>query len=221
MGFEKFIGRDSTADFFYSQFFVSMPDSLGMKVVNRVAKADRLPFIKALAYIALADDSVTIDEKQMIRQYADAWNLGEDVRSDLQETLRSGQTEPLDALVAGFSESGTRFLLVQELMRLSHSDGSYGDAERREIAVIAQRLGMSETQFREVEKWVGRGEAWRRTDDGDASVEDDLEEVLSGDSDDEYDLSDIETGDSDLSDIDPGGYDVDLDEDEEDAKGDS
>jgi len=218
MGFEKFIGRDSPADFFYSQFFVSMPDSLGMKVVNRVAKADRLPFIKALAYIALADDSVTIDEKQMIRQYADAWNLEEDVRSDLQETLRSGQTEPLDALVADFSESGTRFLLVQELMRLSHSDGTYGDAERREIAVIAQRLGMSEKQFREVEKWVGRGEAWRRTG-GDASVEDDLDEVLSGESDDEYDLSDIETGDSDLSDIDPGGYDVDLDEEE--AKGDS
>jgi uncharacterized tellurite resistance protein B-like protein len=214
MGFEKFIGRDSTADFFYSQFFVSMPDSLGMKVVNRVAKADRLPFIKALAYIALADDSVTIDEKQMIRQYADAWNLGEDVRSDLQETLRSGQTEPLDALVAGFSESGTRFLLVQELMRLSHADGTYGDAERRETAMIAKRLGMDEDQFREVEKWVGRGEAWRRPSEDDEAVEDELEDVLSQEADDEYDLSDIKTGETDLSDIDPGGYEVDGEEDE-------
>jgi len=192
-----------------------MPDSLGMKVVNRVAEADRLPFIKALAYIALADDSVTIDEKQMIRQYADAWDLEDDARSDLQDTLRSGQTSSLDALVSGFSESGTRFLLVQELMRLSHADGTYGDAERREIAVIAQRLGMSEEQFREVEKWVGRGQAWQRTGDEEEAAEDDLEEVLAQDEGEEYDLSDIETGDSDLSDIDPGGYDVEMEEDEE------
>jgi len=190
-----------------------------MKVVNRVADADRLPFIKALAYIALADDSVTIDEKQMIRQYAEAWNLGDDVRSDLQETLRSGQTASLDALVAEFSESGTRFLLVQELMRLSHADGTYGDAERRETALIAKRLGMDEDQFREVEKWVGRGQAWRRTSgEGDEPVDDDLEEVLSQQEDDDYDLSDIETGEADLSDIDAGGYDIDEDDE---SKGDS
>jgi len=190
-----------------------------MKVVNRVAEADRLPFTKALAYIALADDSVTIDEKQMIRQYADAWNLGDDVRSDLQETLRSGQTASLEALVSEFSESGTRFLLVQELMRLSHADGTYGDAERRETAVIAKRLGMDEDQFREVEKWVGRGQAWRRPgEEGDDPGEDDLQEVLSQEEDDEYDLSDIETGDADLSDIDPGGYDT---QEDEESKGDA
>jgi len=197
-----------------------MSDSLGMKVVNRVAKADRLPFIKALAYIALADDSVTIDEKQMIRQYADAWELGDDVRSDLQETLRSGQTASLDALVSEFSESGTRFLLVQELMRLAHADGTYGDTERRETAVIARRLGMSEEQFLEVEKWVSRGRAWRRPGEDDGAAEGDLEDVLSQEPDDEYDLSDIETADSDLSDIDPGGYDVNSEADEEE-KGES
>jgi len=191
-----------------------MSDSLGMKVVNRVAEADRLPFTKALAYIALADDSVTIDEKQMIRQYADAWDLGDDVRSDLQDTLRSGQTASLDALVSEFSESGTRFLLVQELMRLSYADGTYGDAERREIAGIAQRLGMSEKQFRDVEKWVGRGRAWQRPSDEDDGADGDLEDVLSQEGEEEYDLSDIETGDSDLSDIDPGGYDVEMEEDE-------
>ena len=186
-----------------------------MKVVNRVAEADRLPFIKTLAYIALADDSVTIDEKQMIQQYADAWELGDDVRSDLQDTLRSGQTSSLDALVSGFSESGTRFLLVQELMRLSYADGTYGDAERREIAGIAQRLGMSEKQFRDVEKWVGRGRAWRKPGEDDEAAEGDLEDVLSQDAEEEYDLSDIETTDSDLSDIDPGGYDVELEDDEQ------
>jgi uncharacterized tellurite resistance protein B-like protein len=189
-----------------------MSDSLGMRAVNRVPTPDRLPFIKALAYIALADDSVTIDEKRMVTQYAEAWGLSEGVTADLEDTLRSGTRQSLDALVASFSESGTRFLLVQELMRLSHADGTYGDAERREIAVIAQRLGMSEEQFREVEKWVGRGRAWEMpSENGEVPGQKDLEDVLEGPVDTEYDLSDIETGDSDLDDIDPGGYDIEAD----------
>lgn len=189
-----------------------MSDSLGMRAVNRVPNPDRLPFTKALAYIALADDSVTIDEKRMVTQYAEAWGLSEGVTADLEDTLRSGTPQSLDALVASFSESGTRFLLVQELMRLSHTDGTYGDAERREIAVIAQRLGMSEEQFREVEKWVGRGRAWEMPGaNGETPGHKDLEDVLEGPADTEYDLSDIETRDSDLDDIDPGGYDIDPD----------
>lgn len=186
-----------------------MSDSLGMRAVHRVPNPDRLPFIKALAHIALADDSVTIDEKRMVTQYADAWGLSEGVTADLEDTLRSGVSQSLDALVASFSESGTRFLLVQELMRLSHADGTYGDAERREIAVLAQRLGMNEEQFREVEKWVGRGRAWEMPgEDGEGPGQKDLEDVLEGPADTDYDLSDIETGDSDLDDIDPGGYDI-------------
>jgi uncharacterized tellurite resistance protein B-like protein len=189
-----------------------------MKAVNRVPDPDRLPFIKALAYIALADDSVSIDEKRMVTQYAEAWDLGEGVKADLEDTLRAGTRQSLDDLVASFSESGTRFLLVQELMRLSHADGTYGDAERREIAAIAQRLGMSEEQFREVEKWVGRGRAWDMPGETDsASGQKDLEDVLSGDTESDYDLSDIETGESDLDDIDPGGYGVEADAEDEDA----
>lgn len=180
-----------------------------MRAVTRVPNPDRLPFIKALAYIALADNSVTIDEERMVAQYAEAWGLSEGVTADFEDALRSGPPQSLDALVASFSESGTRFLLVQELMRLSHTDGTYGDAGRREIAVIAQRLGMSEEQFREVEKWVGRGRAWEMPgENGKGPGKKDLEDVLEGHSESEYDLSDIETRDSDLEDIDPGGYDL-------------
>lgn len=185
-----------------------MSNSLGMKAVNRVAETDRLPFVKALAHIAVADDSVTLDEKEMVSKYADEWELGDETRSQVEGILESGTSLSLDELVAEFSESGTRFLLVQELMRLSYADGTYGDVERKEIAVIAQRMGMSETQFREVEKWVGRGQAWEMPE-GESPDEEALEDVLERDDEAEYDLSDIETTDSDLDDIDPGGYDED------------
>lgn len=192
-------------------FFMS--DSLGVRAVNRVPKPDRVPFVKILAHVALGNDSVTIDDPRMVTQYAEAWGLDEGVTSGgVENMLRSGPPQSLDALVASFSGSATRFLLVQELMRLFHADGTYGGAERREVAVVAQRLGMSEKQFREVEKWVGRGRAWEMPgEDGEVPGQKDLEDVLAGHADTEYDLSDIETGDSDLDDIDPGGYDIEAD----------
>lgn len=193
-----------------------MSDSLGMKAVNRVAEPDRLPFIKALAYIAVADDSVTLDEKKMVKQYAEAWGLSEEDQSEVLSILRSGAGLSLNELVSSFSESGTRFLLMQELMRLSYADGTYGDAERRKIAAIAQGMGMTEDRFREVEKWVGRGRAWEVPNpDGGSHSEDEFQDVLDQDTEEDYDLSDIDTEGSDLGDISPGDYDIDLEEKEE------
>lgn len=195
-----------------------MSDSLGLKAVSRVDETDRLPFLKALAHLATVDDSVDLDEKKMVEQYADAWELGGTAKSEVEAILDAKSSLSLRQLVAEFTESGTRFLLVQELMRLGYADGTYGDAERKEIASIAQRMGMSENQFREVEKWVGRGQAWDTSDDGPG--EEDLEEVLGrDDGDDEHDLSDIATGDTDLDDIDSNLSEIDPsefeDEDEE------
>jgi uncharacterized tellurite resistance protein B-like protein len=192
-----------------------MSESLGLKAVSRVDETDRLPFLKALAHLATVDDSVDLDEKEMVEQYADAWELGGSAKSEIEDILDAKSSLSLRQLVSEFSESGTRFLLVQELMRLGYADGTYGNAERKEIASIAQRMGMSEDQFREVEKWVGRGQAWDTGDDGPG--EEDLEEVLGreDEEDDEYDLSDIEAGDTDLSDIESNLSEVDPSEFEE------
>lgn len=201
-----------------------MSQNLGLKAVSRVEETDRFPFLKALAHIAAVDDSVDLNEKQVVEQYADAWELGADAKAEVKDILRTQSSLSLRQLVSEFSESGTRFLLVQELMRLAYADGTYGKAERKEIASIAQRMDMSEDQFREVEKWVGRGQAWGVTDEEDDPGERDLEEVVDrdDDADDEHDLSDIQTGDSDLSEIDSNLSEVDPSEfeEEEDAESD-
>lgn len=176
-----------------------------MKAVSRVAETDRFPFIKALAHIAVADESVSLNEKELVMKYSDAWDLGENAEAEVRDILRSGSGMSLEELVSDFSESGTRHLLVQELMRLSHTDGTYGNAERREIARIARRMGMTEDQFREIEEWMSRGVAWGAAEMDDSVEEgpgtDELKEVMDRDDASEHDLSDIETGDSDLSDI--------------------
>lgn len=174
--------------------------SLGMSVVARVPDPDRVPFLKALAHLARVDDSVTLDEKQMVMEYAETWELDGSSEGKIRDMLRAGNNLSLDALLAEFSESGTRFLLLQELIRLSYADGTYADAERKEIARIAKRLGLTEKQFLEVEEWVERGQAWEPGQDTGPDATD-LEERLEDEGENEHDLSDIPTGEADLSDI--------------------
>lgn len=178
--------------------------SLGMSVVSRVPGPDRIPFLRALAHLAVVDDSVALDEKQMVMEYAETWDLDGSAEAEVRDILRAGNNLSLDSLVAEFSESGTRFLLLQELIRLSYADGTYAETERKEIARIAKRLGLTEEQFLEVEEWVERGQAWEpgQNEGPDANA---LEERLDREEESEHDLSDIRTGDADLSDISDSG----------------
>jgi uncharacterized tellurite resistance protein B-like protein len=178
-----------------------MARSQHSSVFSRVSPTDHLPFLKALAHIAAIDNSVTVDEEEMVVGHADAWDLSESEWDDVRQILDSGSSLSLDALVGAFSESGTRLLLVEELVRLSYADGTYGDAEREEVAAIAKRMDLTDEQLDELEEWIGRGQAWDLDEEADGPGSDALQEVIDGDEESEHDLSDIETGEYDLSDL--------------------
>ena len=186
-----------------------MANSRRSSVFSRVSSTDQLPFLKALAHIAAIDNSVSVNEKEMVVNYADAWDLSESDRSEVRGILESGSSLSLDALVGAFSESGTRLLLVEELVRLAYADGTYGDAEREEVASIARRMDLTDQQLDELEEWIDRGQAWDLDEDVDGPGSDALQEVINRKTESEHDLSDIETGGHDLSDL---GYDADEDE---------
>jgi len=182
-----------------------MSDAPDTSVTSRVAPTDRLPFLKALAHIAAADDAITLDEKQMVMAYAEAWDLGERRKGEVRDLLSAGTSLSVDALVQEFSESGTRLLLVQELIRLSHADGTYAEAEEAEVARIAEHIGLSEKQLRDLEDWMERGRAWNVAGDEDGGAEvEALKQRLGGDDEHEHDLSDIDTRGADLSDLEHG-----------------
>lgn len=197
---------------------LAMAEDLGLKAVSRVDETDRFPFLKALAHLAAVDDSIDLNEQRMVEQYAEAWELDADAKSQVQDILETRSSLSLKRLVSEFSESGTRFLLIQELMRLGYADGTYDEEERKEIASIAARMGMSEDQFREVEKWVGRGQAWGTAGEEEPD-EEDLQNVLDREEEeDEHELSDIETEDVGLSEIDSNLSEVDPSEFEEEEE---
>ncbi len=166
-----------------------MASNLGLAVVERVAESDRIPFVKALAYIAAADDDVTVDETEMVKEYAKAWRLGQGTANEVKAILRSGSNNSLDALVAEFTEPSTPFLLMQELVRLSHADGDYAEVEHEEIVSIAKGLGLTSERVAEIEAWVERGLVWGTSPDlDDMPGQDELKRRIDA-MDEKYDLA--------------------------------
>lgn len=187
-----------------------MSDPLGLAVLSRVAEEDRLPFVKALAGIAAIDDEVTLDEKKAVMSFAKAWNLNDADVGATRDILRQGTSVSMEDLVSAFNQPNTPYLLLEELVRLSHADGTYAAAEKEEVERIAHTVGLSDA-LDDIEAFVERGLVWG-TDGEDSSHHDALKDVLNRDDDgEEYSLSDIPTADPEEIDRLVG------EEDEEDA----
>ena len=140
-----------------------MSDSLGLAVISRIAPPDRLPFVKALAHLAAVDDEVTLDEKKAVMRLTEAWDMEEAEVGQVRDILRSTAPSALADMVKEFTEPNTPFLLLQELIRLSHADGSYADVEQREIHRLADALGVSQDVLQEMEVgWSGARVGHRR-----------------------------------------------------------
>jgi tellurite resistance protein len=175
-----------------------MSEDFDLAVISRVAPEDRIPFVKALAGIAAADDEVTLDEKQAVMNFAKAWDLSEADVSATRDILRQGTTVSMDSIVDEFNQPNTSYLLLEELVRIAHADGTYGEAEKDEVKRIAVAAGLVDS-LEDVEEFVERGLVWGSTEsDDDGRDYDALKDYLDRDDDeDEYDLSDIPTADTD------------------------
>jgi len=192
-----------------------MSDELGLAVISRVAHEDRIPFVKALAGLAAIDDEVTLDEKKAVMSFAKAWDLSDAAIGETRDILRQGDAISLSTLIAEFNQPNTPYLLLEELIRLSHADGTYGKAEQSEIRRIAESVGLGDA-LDDVEQFVERGLVWGSTEaDDDGRDHDALQEVLNRKDDNgDYSLDDIPTADA--SDLDKlsGTHDAGDDEDE-------
>jgi uncharacterized tellurite resistance protein B-like protein len=181
--------------------------------LSNVDPSDRHAFVQALAHVAALDGSVHVDEEDAVNDLLDSWDLSRTQRSEIERIMANPGDQSIENLTATFDDSNTKFLLVQELVRLALADGTYDEDERDGIARIADRIDLPAEQFKEIEEWAERGSVWRRgsVDEADTDRLDDVVNGGSGGDADDFNLDDIDTTGSDLDDI---GTDEDYDYDE-------
>jgi uncharacterized tellurite resistance protein B-like protein len=102
--------------------------------------------VKALGFVAWADQTVSPEEREMLRTVMDALAIPEERRRELCESLRSAPAS-IDEIAASFDDDvERRFALAQAIM-LAGVDGEVSDVERERIGELATALGVDEDEL--------------------------------------------------------------------------
>lgn len=102
--------------------------------------------------LANADMDVSEEELGYLKSFSDAFGIEFD--------LDKADVKFEDALRV-FDSKQSKIILLQELIKLSYKDGHFGEEEQDKVFLIAQKIGMNDSDlFLKIERWVRQGADW-------------------------------------------------------------
>lgn len=102
--------------------------------------------VKALGFIAWADNTLTPAEREWLATAMDALGIPEHRRHELCESMRADAT-PLDDIAAAFDDDIERRFALGQAIMMAGIDGAIGEAERSRIDELARALGIDEDEL--------------------------------------------------------------------------
>ncbi len=120
-------------------------------MLEKLSPPQHEAMLDLLVYMAKADGTVEDAERHLVQQYARM--------ADIDTTApRSNRT--LEELLSFFDSAESRVVVLQYLLRLSHSDGYFADAERSAIVEVSAIMGVPMRLLERIEEWVVEGLRW-------------------------------------------------------------
>lgn len=111
---------------------------------------EKIPYIKTLMYIALADDTIDESEMQYFEQIAHIYGLDNDELNAIKDSIVQ-RNEKIEDIVAGITERETKLTLLYELLALCYVDDNYSIVEKQGMKRICQLMGIETTKLEELE----------------------------------------------------------------------
>ena len=107
---------------------------------------DAIGLVKALGFIAWADERIAPEEREMLATVMNALGIPEERRNELCEALKQGPST-LEDIEASFSDDMERRFAVAQSIVMARADGEFADIERRQIAKLASVLGVDHEEL--------------------------------------------------------------------------
>lgn len=110
----------------------------------------KIAYIKALIYIATADDKVEDAEREQFKQLGELYGLTEQEVQQIADSVTKKE-ESLDSILAEIIDRPTKLLLLYDLLAICYADNNYSVAEKNSIRTIAGLLGIEESKLADME----------------------------------------------------------------------
>jgi hypothetical protein len=120
-------------------------------MLDRLSRNEQRALLELLVHLAKSDGKIEEAEREILGMYADLVDVApEEIEGDYT----------LDDLVPQFVSPASRVIALQELFRLSHLDGWFGESEQSEILEVGAMMGVPMELLQKIELWVLDGLNW-------------------------------------------------------------
>ncbi|MBD3755385.1 MAG: TerB family tellurite resistance protein [Gammaproteobacteria bacterium] len=119
---------------------------------DRLTQEQRQVVFDLAAYIAAADNDVSEEEVQYLKDFSDAYGI--------QYDLNKANIK-ISELIQKLDSKQARIITLQEIIKISYKDGHFGKEEQDKVFMIAQKMGLNDPELlMRIEKWVRQGFDW-------------------------------------------------------------
>ncbi|HJK89939.1 MAG TPA: TerB family tellurite resistance protein [Polyangiaceae bacterium LLY-WYZ-15_(1-7)] len=129
-------------------------EDTGKHPASELPREEKLAYLCVVASIAGSDGEVTDDEVANLRALAKSMELP---KRDIGQVIGAAEDPEHSEVQAALSQlagSELRFTLITDLLFLAFADDHYSKEEQREVAGVADRLGVSEKQVAAIRSYV-------------------------------------------------------------------
>jgi tellurite resistance protein len=119
---------------------------------DRLTQEQRQVVFDLAAYIAAADNDVSEEEVQYLKDFSDAYGI--------QYDLNKANIK-ISELIQKLDSKQARIITLQEIIKISYKDGHFGKEEQDKVFMIAQKMGLNDPELlMRIDKWVRQGFDW-------------------------------------------------------------
>lgn len=114
---------------------------------------EKIAYLKALIYIATADDTIDESEREKFSQLGHIYGLNEDEINSIADSVIN-KTETLEEILGNISTRQTKLLLVYDLLAICYADSCYSLAEKNAMRSIVNMLHIEEEKLTALEEVI-------------------------------------------------------------------
>ncbi len=114
---------------------------------------EKIAYLKALIYIATADDTIDESEREKFSQLGHIYGLNEDEINSIADSVIN-KAETLEEILGNISTRQTKLLLVYDLLAICYADGCYSLAEKNAMRSIVNMLHIEEAKLTALEEVI-------------------------------------------------------------------
>lgn len=124
-------------------------------------KKEKTAYLKALIYIATADNNVNEEERNQFTQVGKLYGLTDDEVDSIADSVIK-KSESIEDILTSITERSTKLLLLYDLLAICYVDNNYSIAEKNTMRTIANMLNIEAEKLEAMERVMNESVALQK-----------------------------------------------------------